>query len=122
MPQSTLIETVVCNHVSEASINHEDEVWMMVQADGGEPVRLPTGRLSTHKLADKSKHGDTSWSIQEEFTYDFCLQVTLYDADIKIRKGSTDYIGTIYITPDQTSPQIASNGESAKYTISFNHS
>lgn len=119
MSYTFTLQSVTCNTRSEAAINKVDEVWILVQTDGGEPTRIPSGPFSNFKMSDKSKDGDVNITINEDFTFENSAQITLYDMDSFIRIGSTDYIGTVRIAPDQASPQIATNGEQANYSVAF---
>ncbi len=74
---SIRLDRIYCTHPSESNISSGDEVYLVCQADGGLPIRIPAELNSSHSM----KAGDT-WDLNQlVLHFRFEQLVTLWDHD-----------------------------------------
>ena len=115
------IETITCNTYSDA-YGSNDEVWLFVQPDAGVPVRYPFAVLKTNSMTDKQVWtlGTDDWPpLICSFEYD--LQITLWDQDRDLRIDRTDFLANFNFDPDSNDSisMTAGNGNSSSYSIKW---
>jgi hypothetical protein len=118
------IESIICQHTSDLDGVLKDEVWLFYQPDGGVPVRYPYGAIKTNSMAA----GDV-WTLGQppdnpewpplEVSFDYDLQITLWEQDHALDISTTDFLGSFCFTGAESGSADVSNGDSSKYTITW---
>ena len=85
---SVRITSIYCNASSEPNLTDGDEVYLICQADGGIPIRIPAAINSSHNMKAKS-----SWSFDNLILkYDYEVLVTLWDHDVMFDPNTATYL------------------------------
>lgn len=110
------IKSIQCNATSESNISSGDEVYLVCQADGGLPIRVPRGINVGHKM----KKGDT-WTLDDlVLNFEYEVLVTLWDHDLNYDPNLATYLQSNDFPPGTGSGAIRlTNLNGADYTISY---
>ncbi|WP_298711537.1 hypothetical protein [Chitinophaga sp.] len=115
---SIRITSIRCNATSESGITDGDEVYLVCQADGGLPIRVP-GKLNSSTNMEK---GDV-WEPADlvlNFTYE--VLVTLWDHDLNYDPNLASYLQSTDFEPGSGSgSRTLKNHNGADYTVSYQY-
>jgi hypothetical protein len=106
---SIRITEIECFGTSEGG---HDEVFMIVQADGGAPIRFPASEPWSMSPTDNSV-------VYPNFPIDFDYEalVMLYDQDTPYDNNDAEFLINRDYTSDAGQSYTMSNNNGAKYTI-----
>lgn len=115
---SIRVNSIVCNATSESGITDGDEVYLVCQADGGLPIRVP-GKLNSSENMEK---GDT-WQLSDlVLNFEYEVLVTLWDHDISYDPNFATYLQSADFEPGTGSgSRRLKNHNGADYTIHFTY-
>jgi hypothetical protein len=103
------LHSITCHSTSES---RQDEVFVVAQADGGLPLRIPTKPGSSHSM-----NSSDTWTIDQAMpSFSRDLLITLYDHDVNFT--DPEYLVSYDYTPNNIpagARQSSPNG--ADYTI-----
>ncbi|WP_299683434.1 hypothetical protein [uncultured Dokdonia sp.] len=120
---SIKINSIYCAHTSESNITGGDEVYLVCQADGGIPIRIPYGINEAHNM----EKGDT-WNLTNSdedsliLNFDYEVLVTLWDHDLNDDPNLATYLQSHDFQPGSGSGSIRlKNYNDADYTINYSY-
>ncbi|MBV0911697.1 hypothetical protein [Anianabacter salinae] len=110
------ITNITCNN--PCSGIQDDDVFLLIQADGGPPARYPA--VGTYSMG-----AGTQWTLEGgyEVDYDYGVIVTAWDRDSYMLKNldSPDYLFNINVKGNTTSStNTKTNHNGADYTFTRN--
>lgn len=115
---SVKINSITCNATCETNITSGDEVFLVCQADGGLPIRVPAGMNNSEQM----KKGST-WSLNDlvlNFAYE--VLVTIWDHNLPYDPNQITYLQSHDFQPGAGSGNIRlTNLNGADYTISYTY-
>ena len=113
MVHTVQIKTVQVLDSSDA--DNFDEVILMLQGDGGTPVRYPfmPGSALPGSVTDViTLDGSLDYNPPLYVTFEAALQISTYDKDNGAATGTEDFSGSCYILPGQEpGPLTMNNGK-----------
>lgn len=115
---SMKVTSIHCNATSEPNISAGDEVYLVCQADGGLPIRIPAGANKSQNM----KKGDT-WTLNDlVLNFQYEVLVTLWDHDLNYDPNLATYLQSYDFEPGTGSgSKHLTNLNGADYTIYFTH-
>ncbi|WP_343704067.1 hypothetical protein [Chitinophaga sp.] len=115
---SIQVTSIYCNATSESGITSGDEVYLVCQADGGLPIRVP-GKINS---SENMKKGDT-WKLDNlVLNFEYEVLVTLWDHDLNYDPNLATYLQSNDFQPGTGSgSKRLSNRNGADYTISYTY-
>jgi hypothetical protein len=113
---SIQVTAIKCYNPSESNITDGDEVYLVCQADGGIPIRMPSGINES-----KNMKSGQQWNIKDlVLDFDYEVLVTLMDHDLNADPNLATYLQSYDFTSADNSDEIKlSNRNGAKYGIVF---
>lgn len=114
---SVKITSIRCHSTSETDITAGDEVYLVCQADGGLPIRVPAGVNSSQNM----KHGDV-WNLNLILNFQYEVLVTLWDHDLNYDPNQATYLQSNDFVPGSGSgSKRLTNLNGADYTIDYTY-
>lgn len=115
---SIQVTSIICNSTSESGITDGDEVYLVCQADGGFPIRVPAKLNSSENM----KAGDT-WNIDGlVLNFEYEVLVTLWDHDLNYDPNLATYLQSIDFEPGfGDGYRTLTNYNGAEYVIYFRY-
>lgn len=112
---SVKITAIRCHSTSESDISAGDEVYLVCQADGGLPIRVPAGANNSQNM----KNGDI-WSLDLTLNFQYEVLVTLWDHDLNYDPNLATYLQSNDFVPGSgTGSKRLTNLNGADYTIDY---
>lgn len=106
---SMTLQTITCQGSSEGT----DDVYVIMQADGGLRVRIPSGPRNHQEMSNGS-----TWTVGQTITFNNDVLVTLYDSDLGVDPALSEYLVSYDYTPlDFPSSVPLTNTNGARYTL-----
>lgn len=116
---SIKITSIHCNATSESDVSAGDEVYLVCQADGGFPIRIPAGINASQNM----KKGDT-WTLNDQAVLNFQYEVlvTLWDHDLNYDPNLATYLQSNDFVPGTGSgSKRLTNLNGADYTVYYTY-
>lgn len=115
---SIRVNSIRCNATSESGVTDGDEVYLVCQADGGLPIRVPA-KLNSSENMEK---GDT-WNLDDlVLNFEYEVLVTLWDHDLSYDPNLATYLQSTDFEPGSGSgSRDLKNLNGADYTISYTY-
>lgn len=116
---SIKLTSIKCNNPSESHDTSGDEVYLVLQADGGIPIHIPGGVKQSHNM----KAGQT-WTLNNGdgimLYFEWEALVTIWDHDINDDPNSATYLQSHDFRPG-TEPNFnpLTNPNGASYEINY---
>lgn len=114
---SIKITSIQCHGTSELG-NLNDEVYIIIQADAGLPIRFPiVGTQNMNTSSDSSNDTKQTWDVNLVLDFDHEVLVTLWDSDPGTDRTSDFLINCDYSSPNPPASYQMINHNGANYTI-----
>ncbi len=114
---SIQINSIYCNDTSESG---HDEVYLICQADGGIPIRVPYGINTSHSMSNDDNNPWVLDNLILNFEYE--VLVTLWDEDLSYDPNLATYLQSNDFQSGSGSGSIQlTNRNGADYTISYQY-
>ncbi|WPU97012.1 hypothetical protein SNE25_15935 [Mucilaginibacter sabulilitoris] len=112
------VTSIKCNATSETNVSSGDEVYLVCQADGGLPIRVPAGLNESEKM----KKG-TTWTLNNlVLNFEYEVLVTIWDHDLNYDPNLATYLQSNDFQPGTGSgSKRLTNHNGADYTINYNY-
>lgn len=113
---SIQVTAIKCYNPSESNITDGDEVYLVCQADGGIPIRVPSGLSEAQNMESGQK-----WNIKDlVLNFDYEVLVTLMDHDLNADPNLATYLQSYDFTSNDKSGEVKlSNRNGAQYGIVY---
>ncbi|MBA3879350.1 MAG: hypothetical protein C0500_06515 [Sphingobium sp.] len=111
------VTSINCKNTSETP--HNDEVFIIYQADAGIPVRFPaTSYQRMNTSADSANDVVSTWTTNLKLEFDHEVLVTLWDEDSKADLNKPTFLANVEYRADYfTSSWDMPNHNDAHYVI-----
>ena len=107
MSVSLTLHKIYCVVTSEPG---NDELFFTSQIDGGDQIRFPAGDGNYHSIS-----AGGSWVVDQHFTFNSSLVITLWDEDNW--PSTSDYLGQETYTPENLPLEATVSGTGAQYQL-----
>ncbi len=113
------LNSIKCNNPSESHEPSGDEVYLVLQADGGIPIHVPGGLNPSHNMS-----AGQTWNLNDgdgiTLYFEWEALVTIWDHDINDDPNSATYLQSHDFRPGTgESPIALTNPNGASYEINY---